>query len=46
MEHCGIILTGQNQSTWTEACHTVCLSTTNPTWTGLGLSLNFHALPL
>ena len=32
----GIILTGENQSTWRKTCPSAVLSTINPTWTGLG----------
>jgi hypothetical protein len=31
-------LTGENRSTWGKACPSATLSTTNPTWTDLGLN--------
>jgi len=31
------MLTGKTWSTWRTTCPNVTLSTTNPTWTGLGL---------
>jgi len=33
-------LTGQNQSTQRNTCCSITLSTTNPTWAGLGLNLD------
>jgi len=31
-----MILTSENDNTWKQTCPSVILSTTNPTWTGLG----------
>jgi hypothetical protein len=31
-----MILTGEQRRTWRKICPCVTLSTTNPTWTGLG----------
>jgi hypothetical protein len=36
----GRITTGKNQSTWKQTCPSPTLSTTNLTWTGLGLNTN------
>jgi len=36
----GMTLTGENQSTQRDTCSSITLSTTNPTWAGLGLILD------
>jgi hypothetical protein len=34
----GMVLTRENRSTWRKTCLSATLSTTNRTWTGLGLN--------
>jgi hypothetical protein len=38
----GMILTGENQRTLRRTCSSATLSTTNPTWTDLGINLGLH----
>ena len=39
----GMILTGNNQSSWSKTCPSATLSTTDPVWTGLGLKPSRHS---
>jgi hypothetical protein len=38
----GMILTRENQRTLRRTCPSATLSTTNPTWTDLGINLGLH----
>jgi len=35
-----MIMTGENRRAWRQTCPSATISTTNPTWTGLGLNLS------
>jgi len=43
MGHGGVILSFENLSTWRKSCPTANVSTTNPTWTGLEMTVSHHS---